>query len=164
MKNSKRCICCGKSFYAPPSSKTVTCSKECSKEYHKKLMVGKKRGIAFQESIRAVAKSRSNHSNLERGTEAAMHSPKAGRFETNSSAKRWIIIHPDYGTFEFTNLVEWVRGHIEYFDCELTDENVKRIAHGFYTAKKNMLKKANTITYKEWSILYTSPKNCEMQE
>lgn len=157
----KKCVWCGAEFSAPPSSKKITCSKKCSSEHRKKMLTGVTRTDSVKKNMSKSAKERQNYKNLSSGTSAAKNSAKGGRFETNASAKTWKVIHPDYGMFEFTNLMEWIRNHIEFFNCENTDKNVYRIAHGFYTAKKNMLKKANTVTYKEWSILYVSPKNCD---
>lgn len=157
----KKCVWYGAEFSAPPSSKKITCSRDCSVARRKKMLTGVKRTDSVKTNMSKSAKERQNYKNLLNGTDAAKNSAKGGRFETNASAKTWKVIHPDYGMFEFTNLSEWIRNHIDFFDCELSDKNVYRIAHGFYTAKKNMLKKANTVTYKEWSILYVSLKNCD---
>ena len=159
----KKCIWCGAEFLAPPSSKKITCSRECSSAHRRKMLTGQKRSDTFRVRMKAVAINRANHANLASGTAAAKESPKGGRFETNSSAKSWTIVHPDHGIHRFTNLREWIRNNIGFFECEPTDANVTRIAHGFYTAKKNALKGANTITYKDWSILYTSSKNCKKE-
>lgn len=165
IRNMKTCVVCGKEFYSSPSSKTITCSHECSSKHRSEFKKGTRHTEKTKKQMSETAKSLEIvRPQLQLGTPAAQKSPKGGRFVTNSSAKSWTLLSPDGIIYKFVNLNEFIRKNIHLFDTELTDENVSRIAHGFYTAKRNTKKKANTITYKGWSILsWGDEKNIEIE-
>ena len=80
-------------------------------------------------------------------------SPYTQRGEQNSAAKIWRIRHIETGEeYIFTNLTEFLRNHADIFGTD-TDEDVYRVAHGFYTIKRNVKRGANCITYKGWQIV-----------
>ena len=161
----KKCVVCGADFYAPPSSGKATCSSECSKTYKSKLRMGRTLSDEAKRKISEKAKARGFYPNLKKGTKAAMNSEKAGRTESNSSAKMWMIVSPDGKSYTVTNLSNWIRNNIHFFDCEPTDKNVTRIAHGFYTIKKNIKTNQRGQTYKGWTIFeWDDRKNFEKQE
>lgn len=155
----KKCVQCKAEFYAPPSSKKITCSKECSSAHRKEMLTGVKRSEEVKENMSKSAKERQSFQNLSKGTPSAKVSAKGGRFETNSNAKGWVLLSPDKKVYKCVNLQEFIRKNIELFECELTDENVSRISHGFYRAKKNIKENSNTITYKDWTILSWRDEN-----
>lgn len=150
----RKCVECDKEFTCPPSAKTVTCGKECSRSRRSRLLQGHKQTDETKKKISSAAKGRDMTAQQALGTQAAMASPKAGRFETNSSAKRWVLLSPDKQIYECVNLAEFVRKNSELFDIDPNDDKaVNRICHGFFTIKKNIRRKEGTVTYKEWSIL-----------
>ena len=158
----KKCVECGAEFYAPPSSKKITCSPECSKIRRSKIRKGCHISADAKKKISKKAKTRGFTVNLQKGTLAAKTSEKAGRTETNSSAKTYVIVSPNGKTYTVTNLANWVRNNIKLFGCELTDKNVDLISHGFYTIKKNIKKNRRGQTYKGWTIIeWDDRKNFE---
>lgn len=161
----KKCIECGTEFYAPPSSKKITCSKDCKTKRRSRLLTGHKVTDEAKIKIKNAAKNRDTTKNLSKGTAAAMLSEKAGRNEKNSSAKTFIIVAPDSRKFEVTNLRHWIRNHIDMFDCNDTDKDVDRICHGFYTIKKNIKNNRRGQTYKGWTIYsWDDRKNFEKEK
>lgn len=147
-----KCVVCGGWFKKSPSDKTVTCSPACRSKRRSQMLIGRAVSAATREKISAHAKMHGYTENLRRGTPAALASPKAGRFTTNSSAKSWILLSPDGRRFECTNLNEWIRQNIELFYCESTDENVGRIASGFRVIKRNIKRGRGCQTYKGWTL------------
>lgn len=158
----KKCVECGAEFNAPPSSKKITCSSECSKIRRSKLLKGHFVSAETKNKLSKSAKSKGFTPNLQQGTKAAMNSEKAGRTETNSSAKTFVIVSPIGKIYTVTNLMHWIRNNIKLFNCKLTDENVSKIAHGFYTIKRNIKKNQRGQTYKGWTIIeWDDRKNIE---
>lgn len=161
----KKCVECGAEFSAPPSSKKITCSKSCSSRRRSRLLTGHITSDHVRQQNSMFAKKRGFTENLKKGTAAAMHSEKGGRNELNSSAKTFVIISPDSKLFKVTNLRHWIRNNIDLFDCTLTDENVDRIANGFYTIKRNIKFDRRGKTYKGWTIEdWDDRKNFEKQK
>lgn len=158
----KKCAICGREFNAPPTSKKITCSKICSAKRKSISHKDKKRNDETKEKMRVAAIGRDMSVLREKGTEAAKKSLKGGRFETNSSAKYWVLLSPDKEIFYVTNLKNWLRENALKFDVKPTEKNVDRLAHGFFTVKRNIKKKEGTITYKGWTLLnWSEEKNCE---
>lgn len=162
-KNIKKCVICGAEFYSPPTNKTVTCSAECRSERARRAKTGKPVPDEVRKKISESAKQQDRSQNLSGGTAAAMLSEKAGRSPKNSSAKTWTIKNlATLQSYTFTNLNDFIRNNIQLFgENEATDENVSRISAGFRTIKRNMKRKKNCITYKDWQIVdYDDVKNC----
>lgn len=112
--NKRSCVVCGETFFAPPSSKKITCSPPCSSIRKTASHVGK----SNQWSIEARARLAKNGQtpNLTKGTGAALKSPVSGPFESNQEAKRWWVISPDGDTYEVVNLAKWCRDNPDLFD------------------------------------------------
>ena len=158
------CVECGAEFNTPPSSNKLTCSKECSSKRRSRLLKGHKTSDETKEKLRKSAKENGFFENLKKGTAAAKASEKAGRFEKNSSAKTFLLVSPDRKQYEVTNLRNWVRNHIDMFDCDGSsdEEIVDKIIHGFYTIKRNIKKNLRGQTYKGWTIYgWDDRKNCQ---
>lgn len=148
----KKCLVCGKEFQASPSDKIVTCSKECLKIRRSQISRGKKMSETAVERMSARAKSRGFTDNLKKGTQAAMASPKAGRFETNVSAKSWILISPSGERYECQNLMCFIRKNPQLFDIDGCDEEVNRVAAGIRTIKGNMRHNRRGHSYHGWTL------------
>lgn len=154
----KKCLVCGKEFQASPSDKIVTCSKECLKIRRSQISRGKKMSETAVERMSARAKSRGFTDNLKKGTQAAMASPKAGRFETNVSAKDWVLISPFGETYKCHSLTNFIRKNPQLFDIDGSDEEVNRVAAGIRTIKGNMKHNRRGHSYHGWTLELTSEK------
>ncbi|MGN0618300.1 MAG: hypothetical protein ACI4J7_04685 [Ruminiclostridium sp.] len=156
-KNIKICKICGKEFYAPPSSKKICCSKECSAKNKSNTHKGLPRSEEWRRKLAAKSKLRDMTALQVIGTEAAKASPKCGRFSTNKCAKDWVLYSPDGVIYQCTNLLEWARNNVELFGFDSADrENIdyyaKCIGNGFGIVKRNIKKGYGTITYKDWTL------------
>lgn len=156
----KHCVVCGAPFDAPPSSKKITCSKECSSERKKQSHID----VHNTWSADARARRSKQFSGMgyteiaRRGLEAAMARPDSQRGPGHREAKRWILIAPDGERYEVVNLKDWARHHAHWFD-DVTDEaDRERIADnirsGFAGIVQSMLghKKHPCFTYKGWRL------------
>lgn len=160
----RKCVECGKEFKCSPSDKTITCSKECRGIRRSRLLTGKKHSIETKAKKSAAAKKRDNSANLSRGTEVAKRSPKAGRFETNSSAKRWIIISPDNVVYKCTNLREFIRRHGELFCINGDDDKqVDRIESNFIVLKGGVKKGTRETCNGGWRIRLGYDDKCNFE-
>lgn len=152
----KNCLVCGKEFQASPSAKKVTCSKECMKIRRKQVSQGRKIPSTTIAALSSSAKQRGFTENLKKGTPAAMASPKSGRFETNASAKSWILISPSGERYECQNLMCFIRKNPQLFDIDGSDEEVNRVAAGIRTIKGNMKHNRRGHSYHGWVLELTS--------
>lgn len=109
----RRCAVCDGAFVAPPSAKTVTCSKACSSIHRSRMHVGKRN--TWSETAREAKRADGQTSNLRRGTPAAKVSPRAGAFESNVNAKVWCVISPDGDRYDVRNLRLWCETHADLF-------------------------------------------------
>ena len=148
----KNCLVCGKELQASPSDKIVTCSKECLKIRRSQISRGKKMSETAVERMSARAKSRGFTDNLKKGTQAAMASPKAGRFDTNINAKDWILISPFGETYKCHSLTNFIRKNPQLFDIDGSDEEVNRVAAGIRTIKGNMKHNRRGHSYHGWTL------------
>lgn len=146
MKNQKKCKVCGRLFACPPSTKKVTCSKECRIEYARQRRTGYKLPKETRDKISEKAKGRDMTSFQSLGTEAAKISPKSGRFETNVNAKTWHLVSPEGKEFICRNLRMWVREHCSLFGMEPSEHSFRNIYSGLVQAKKGV----HVSTYKGW--------------
>lgn len=154
----KNCLVCGKEFQASPSAKKVTCSKECLKIRRSQISRGKKMSETAVERMSARAKSRGFTDNLKKGTQAAMASPKAGRFDTNINAKDWVLISPFGETYKCHSLTNFIRKNPQLFDIDGSDEEVNRVAAGIRTIKGNMKHNRRGHSYHGWTLELPSEK------
>lgn len=156
-RNMKICKICGKEFYAPPSSKKICCSKECSAKNKSNTHKGLPRSEEWRKKISAKSKLRDMTTLQIVGTAAAKASPNSGRFATNRNAKDWILYSPDGIIYQCTNLSEWARNNVELFgfdsaNSEKIDYYAKCICNGFGVIKRNLKKGYGTISYKDWTL------------
>ena len=164
----RKCAECGKEFKCSPSDKTVTCSSECSRKRRSRLLSGHKNSEETKAKIsKAALKQYRDMSAIQgKGTEAAMRSPKAGRFVTNSSAKRWILQAPDGTRYHCTNLRHFIRENGYLFGIDgADDKQVDRIYSGFAVLKRGQKAQTRLSCNGGWSLrLYSNDedkKNCE---
>lgn len=156
-KNVKICVECGKAFYAPPSSKKITCSKDCQKSHASKRRKGKALSDETKQKISDKAKGR-DMSHLKRsGTEAALRSPNSGRFETNVNAKDWHLVSPGGKHYYFHSLNYWLRENgLELFGCEPDSREYHNARAVLANAKRAALgKNYPCCTYKGWQVIPT---------
>ena len=106
------CAICGGTFLAAPSSKKVTCSRECSAIRRSKVHLGIRNRWADTSKARLAAQRTGN---LAKGTPAARVSPRGGPYETNASAKDWIVIDPTGTRYRARNLRLWCETHADLF-------------------------------------------------
>ena len=155
-KDYKKCVICGKLFYTPPSSKIVTCGKDCSRKYHANLIHSQNLWTTERnKKISDGAKKRDMTELQKIGVEAAKQSPKSGRFVTNINAKNWHLISPDGVHYRFHSLKYWLRHDgAKFFGIEDPDGiEFRRACAGLYTAKRGALGKIQTCTYKDWRVI-----------
>lgn len=154
-RNYKKCVICGKEFYAPPSSKKITCSKECSAINKSRTHIGKSN--QWNPVSRQKLSERGKTSNLQLGTIAAKKSQKSGRFETNINAKDWHLISPEGKHYYFHSLNHWMRDNcVELFSFEPDSKAYANALTGLCGAKRAVLgKNYNTCTYKGWQVIPT---------
>lgn len=144
----KICTVCGIAFSCPPSDKTVTCSKDCSKIHRSRVQTGVPR--PWSDECRKRIKW--NPENLSRGTIAAQSSPKAGHFETNTGAKWWHLVSPEGKHYYFRNLTLWSEQNYHLFGFDNLSDSSK-VRGGITAAKRGAEGKIETCTYKDWRVL-----------
>lgn len=154
-KNQKICVICGKLFDCPPSSKKITCSKECSAIRKSQSHKGKS-NVWSEESKRKLSE-RGQTDNLKMGTPAAKRSSNSGRFETNVNAIDWHLISPEGKHYYFHSLHHWLRENCrELFGVEPDSREFINIRSGLSNAKRAMLGGSYmTTTYKDWRVIPT---------
>ena len=162
-RNYKTCVVCGKSFPCPPSDKTVTCSKECSRIHRSQVRIGKPK--PWGEDAKNRIKGRYPPA-LKFGTEAASKSPRAGGFDANVSARGWTIASPTGKVYSFRNLQKWCREHADLFGEPLNDNQAAyRIASGFRQIKRSYEGKRGdsrpVSQYKGWHLLSWTTSEAE---
>lgn len=151
-KNQKECVVCGKLFYAPSSSKKVTCGDECRRVRKVWVYLHGKRPEATKAAISAAKKGK-RPPTYDAFLAANKSSPYTQRGEQNSAAKGWHIRCVETGNeYRFTNIRDFLRTHPDLFGTE-TEEDVRRACAGFYTIKRNLKCGASCITYKGWQIV-----------
>ena len=161
----RNCTECGAEFTCSPSDKKVTCSKECSRQRRSRLLQKHEVTESTRQAISKTAKKQDRSTVLSKGTPAAMQSPKAGRFVTNSSAKKWYLINPDGRRYVCINLNQFIREHAADFGVPVdSDKDVDRIAGCFRTVKC-LIKQGKNCTIYGWSIVdWDDRKQCEIKK
>lgn len=147
-RNIKICPICDKPFPCPPSDKTVTCGKACSRVHRSNVHKGVS-NVWSQESRKKLS-DLGITDNLKKGTPSASASPKAGHYATNVSAKDWHIVSPEGRHYKFRNLNLWAENNYTLFGFDAPSDArkvaagiklIKRAAHG---------KPVGSYTYKGW--------------
>ena len=146
------CPICKTLFPAPPSDKTVTCSKECSAQWRRLTHAGVSNH--WSDEARAKCSQRGQTDNLKLGSPAAQRSPAAGRFETNQEAKVWTLIDPSGNEIVVRNLRMWARDHTDLFGKPPGDHSANQISAGFAQIVQTMLGKRKTpaMSYFGWTL------------
>lgn len=111
--SGKKCIICGDKFNAPPSSKKITCSANCSTERKKISHQGKSN--SWGEGKKSKRREKDWSFFQKTGTEKAQKSQIAGPFETNQNAKFWVVVDPDGIEYEVKNLSLFCRENAKRF-------------------------------------------------
>lgn len=139
IKNHKKCVICGKYFYASPSSEKKTCCKKCEQ---------------IERSV--SGKNGKSAQNLKIAQRAAVLSPNSGRFETNALAKSWVVQSPDGTVYHINNLELWANEH-----ADLIPATPKRFSEGIRNIKRTLLgkKKRGSYQYRGWTLLDWSEEN-----
>lgn len=157
-RNVKKCVICGKDFFCPPSTNKVTCSAECRKLYAKKRSTGRVFTEEAKKKISEKAKGRDMRKLQKLATDAALKSPKSGRFETNINAVDWHIVAPNGTHYQFHCLSVWLRENCrELFGCEPDSREFKNVRSGLSGAKSAAIGKGSYScpTYKGWRVIPT---------
>lgn len=149
----RKCIICGKGFKCSPSDKIVTCSKECSRIHKSHVHTGRVNLWSQESKDRLSAAGQT--ANLKLGMEAAMRSPKSGRFVTNINAIDWHLVSPEGKHYYFHSLAFWLRQNCqELFGCTPDSREYKNVSSGLRGAKRAMLGGSyGCCTYKGWSVI-----------
>lgn len=112
----RACAICQAPFQVPPSSKKITCSRDCSHEQKRRSHQGK-HYTGWSKASKTALAARGQTPNLLLGTPAARQSPIAGPFETNQEAKLWEVRDGNTGAvYHIRNLRKWCREHADLFD------------------------------------------------
>ena len=168
-KNKKLCKICGKEFYAPPSSKKVTCSSKCSATLKSMQHTGKKNpwsAAARARYAKSAAHQAQAHSQIKEATKAAAAMPEGQRGSQNRECKIWILKAPDGTLHRAVGLLPWARKNYALFEPTAQDPEAAaaRIKAGFgaiassifYGAKS---RSGHSVTkYKGWELLYIGEK------
>lgn len=157
-RSQKQCVVCGRSFDCPPSAKTVTCSKACSRIHRSRAHVGVRN--TWNDDSRSALRERGRPDVLDRGTRAALSSPLAGPFETNVNAKGWTLKAPDGTIHEVNNLSLFIRQHPDWFpnprSARSALSSAASCARDETTPKS---RRGRTVgQYKGWQVLYRGDK------
>lgn len=158
----RKCTECGAEFTCSPTDKKVTCSPECSRKRRSRVLRKHHVSDETKANISKAAKEQDRSQNLSKGTPSAMHSPKAGRFVTNSSAKGWVLLSPDGIRYRCTNLMQFIRDHAADFGIPADDDTSVRRIHVCFRNVKQRMKHGNGCTIYGWELLeWDDRKNCE---
>jgi hypothetical protein len=144
----KTCPICGAEFPAPPSSKKITCSGECSRIRKRQTHLGKRNAWPIK-SRRRVAEA-GQTPNLKKGSPAAKQSPNAGPFETNINALVWTLKGPDNRVYRVRNLSKFIRDNPGKF------HNTPNLARaGLAQVRRSMQGKTKRAVtqWKGWRVL-----------
>lgn len=162
MKNTKKCVICGKEFFCSPSRNVVTCSKECRLKHISNTHKGMKMTSESRAKISSARKNLENASEIQRkATEAAKKSPKSGRFITNRAAIDWHLVSPEGEHFYIHSLYFWLRENCEeYFGVEPDSKGYLNAISGLSRVKRSVLGTLPAgqrpgYTYKGWSVILT---------
>lgn len=155
----KRCVVCGAEFYAPPTSKKITCSRDCSAV--RKGQTHKGIHTSWSEESRKkrseTLKAQGLTDQAKKALEKAQALPESQRGEQNREAKVWLLIDPSGNIHRVVNLKNWAREHADDFDTVQSAKDRERVAHnvstGFRQIALSMRGKRGPIsTYKGWRL------------
>ena len=146
------CAVCSNPFECPPSDKTVTCSKKCSRIHKSRTHKGKHN--KWNKTARKLLSNKGVTDNLKKGSIAAQNSPNSGRFATNVNAKEWVLVSPSGKIYKVRNLKNWARNNCHLFDKETSEESATQIASGIRAIKQvlNGNRKDTSPQYMGWTL------------
>lgn len=154
---TRKCVICGKGFQCAPSSKKVTCSRECSRERKRQTHTGKSN--AWSEEAKTRLREKGQTANLKNGADAARMSPISGRYETNQEAKIWILVDPAGNEIIVRNLLLWARENTHLFNKPPGDKSALQISCGFRAIAQTISgnrgapgKPRGAMTYFGWTL------------
>ena len=155
---TKICVVCGQEFSAPPSSKKITCSKECSRKRKRASHLGKSN--VWSDEKRKRLSEQGQTENLKLGTDAAKQSPVSGPFASNQNAKHWILKSPDNQIFEFDNLNLFVREHPDWFPNQISASTALRSSAACLAGRTPPSRKGREFgQYKGWQVIWYGKKS-----
>ena len=133
-RNQKKCIVCGKKFYAPPSSIKKCCSPQCS-TIHRRMLHATEVYAGSTQHMRECAKAY----------------PKCVKGPEHHSAKDWTLQAPDGTVYQCHNLLDFFRTHPDLIDCD-----PKTAWSGIQVIKRSILgtrKKHPCYQWRGWRLL-----------
>jgi len=112
----KICVICGRGFHTPPSSKKITCGRECS--CARKVATHRGKHPKWSKAARDRNRGLRVYSpDLQQmAVAAAQRSPLAGPFSTNRNAKWWTITSPTGDIYHVRNLNLFTRDYLHLLD------------------------------------------------
>lgn len=169
-RNTKRCVVCGKEFEAPPSSKKVTCSKECSAIHKERTHTG----LHWKVSEEGRSNMKKSGEALERARSAALLAsaaasklPEGQKGPQNRTCKVYLLKDPDNVTHLVVGLLPWARENYMLFEPHSTnpEASARRIASGFRAIISNSVSRRDhpVSSYKGWQVLYYGDKSPDDQ-
>ena len=129
-RNYKTCPVCGRSFPCPPSDKTITCSKVCSRVHKSNTHKGKSN--VWSDEARKQLSEKGLTDNLKLGTAAGV--------------KTWHLISPEGKHYRFENLSQWAKENYTLFGFTHPSE-AEKVRRGISSAR------SNGTTYKDWKSI-----------
>ena len=170
-RNRKRCVVCGKEFEAPPSSKKITCSRECSKAQKQRAHTGL-RWTMSEEGRRHMKREGAA---LERARETALSAsaiastlPEGQKGPQNRTCKVYVLKDPDNVLHLAVGLLPWARENYALFEPESSDPcaSAQRISSGLRAIISKSPSRINhpVSSYKGWQIVFHGEKTPKDQE
>lgn len=173
VRNIKICSVCGKEFYAPPSSKKSTCSKECESKNKSAAHEGKSNPWSEEAKARfaqSPAHLKQARAQVVEATKAAMALPEGRKGSQNRESKVWIVKTPENTVIKIVGLAQWARENYKLFEPDSTDPKatVERIHGGFSAMSSSLIgcrEKTGAMVgqYKGWQLLAVYKKDDEEQ-
>lgn len=170
-RNVKRCVVCGKEFEAPPSSKKITCSRECSKIRKERVHTG----LRWSVSEEGRSHMKKEGAALERARETALAAsaiastiPEGQKGPQNRTCKVYVLKDPDNVLHTVVGLLPWARENYALFEPQSKEPQASaiRISSGFRAIISKSPSRINrpVSSYKGWQIIYHGEKTSEDQE
>lgn len=173
-KNKKICVVCGEEFEAPPSSKRITCCKECSSIRKSMQHTGKANPWSAEAKAR-YGRSEAHQQQAKKAvvtaTEAALALPEGQKGSQNRACKVWILKDPDGNLHRAVGMLPWARENYELFEPYSIDPeaSANRVRSGFYAIASSLFygapsrKCKPTSTYKGWRLISIDEKSVNEQ-
>lgn len=163
----KKCVICGASFKAPPSSKKVTCSAVCrSKRAAISATHGHRWSAEAREKRSADASIIAQFTSVQSsGSAAALEMPEGQRGPQNRESKIWVLIDPSGNHITVCNLLDWARENYTLFEppCDNPEKAAIRVSSGFRAIAESMRgvksRERPVSTYKGWGLAKIPTKN-----